>query len=240
MKVLNNILSVAILMAMVGCSVAETGSTPTARINAMVKTSPNTTTAMKLAEHITLTEVKMLVRDIEFESALDEDSLDFETGPIILNLNLDGGVTEVAVAEVKPGIYDEIEFDVHKPEDNEEVSDTDFRIGDSGDERFSIVIRGIIDGEEFLYRSNENFDLEIEPAYNIEITENDINFDITLSIDVSKWFLDEQGNPLDPRNFEHENAIDESIERSFDVFEDNDRDGDDDHEEEEESEEETT
>lgn len=239
MKVFNYILSLGMMMGIVSCDVAETGSTPTARINAIVKTAPDTTTVMKLADHLTLTEAKMLVRDIEFESALDEDSLDFETGPIVLNLNLDGGVTEIAVAEVKPGIYDEIEFDIHKPEDNEEVSDTDFRIGDSGDERFSVVIRGIIDGEEFLFRSNENFDLEIEPAYNIEINENDVNFDITLSIDVSQWFMDEQGNPLDPRNFEHANAIDESIERSFDVFEDNDRDGDDDHEEDESEEEET-
>lgn len=220
------LISLLIILVFTGCNLTDKTSSPTATINAIVKTG--VALKYKTSSHLTLTEAKLLVRNIEFESAIDQDSLDFETGTIIMSLNLNGGITEVAVSEIQPGIYDEIEFDIHKPEDNEVVSDSDFRIGDSGDERFSVVIRGNIDGNDFLYRSNENFEIELELANNIEILENDNNLDITLKVDISGWFMDELGNPLDPRNFDHKSEIDESIKRSFEAFEDNDRDGDDD------------
>ncbi len=226
MKKLNYLISLLIILISTGCNLTDKTSNPTVTINAMVKTG--FTPKYKTSSHLTITEAKLLVRNIEFESALDQDSLDFETGTIIMSLNLNGGITEVAVSEIQPGIYNEIEFDIHKPEDSEVVPDSDFRIGDSGDERFSVVIRGNIDGNVFLYRSNKNFEIELELANNIEILESDNNLDITLTVDISGWFLDEHGNPLDPRNIDHESEIDESIKRSFEAFEDNDRDGDDD------------
>lgn len=226
MKTIKYLFFVVLPLGLMACTTADNGETTQARINAFV--SNGAAQKAKASNHLSITEAKLLVRDIEFESYLDQDSLDFETGPLVINLNLEGGLTEVAVGDIRPGVYDEIEFDIHKPEDNETPPDSDFRIGDSGDERFSIVIRGTIDGEDFLYRSNENFDIELEFNTPITIEEGNQVYDITLNVDMSAWFMDEQGNPLDPRNFDQVNAIDESIERSFEAFKDEDRDGNED------------
>lgn len=186
------------------------------------------------SNHVTITEAKMLVRRIEFKSDLEDDgvaddSLDFQTDPLVVELNLNGSINEVAVSDIQTGSYDEIEFDVHKPEDNETPPDPDFKIGDSGDERFSVIIRGTFNGQNFVYRSNENMEQELELNTPLVISEDTENLNVTLTVDLSQWFVDENGNELDPTNPDNENAIDESIERSFEnIFEDNDRDGEDD------------
>lgn len=185
-------------------------------------------------DHVTITEAKMLIRRIEFKNDLEDDgiaddSLDFQTDPMVVILNLDGNVNELAVTEVQPGSYDEIEFDVHKPEDMETPPDSDFRIGDSGDERFSIIISGTYNGENFTYRSNENMDQELELATPLVITEDTESINVTLRVDLSNWFVDENGNPLDPFSIDNASDIDDSIERSFEnAFEDNDQDGEED------------
>lgn len=186
------------------------------------------------SDHVTITGAKMLIRRVEFKSDLEDDgvaddSLDFQTNPLVVELNLDGTINEVAVSEVQTGSYDEIEFDVHKPEENETPPDPDFKIGDSGDERFSVIIRGSFNGQNFVYRSNENMEQELELNTPLVISEETENLNVTLTVDLSEWFVDENGNELDPTNPDNENAIDESIERSFEnIFEDNDRDGEDD------------
>lgn len=186
------------------------------------------------SSHIQYTSVKMLVRKIEFESNLEddntpEDSLEFETGPLVINLNLNGTLSTVSVKDVKPGSYDEIEFEVHKPEDNETPPDPDFKIGTSGDERFSVIVEGIYDGQEFLYRSNENMEQEHELATPLVLDENS-QINVTLAVDLSTWFVDELGNNLNPTIEENRSAIDESIKRSFEAYEDDDSDGEEDDE----------
>lgn len=184
--------------------------------------------------HVTITNAKMLIRRIEFKSDIEDDgvaddSLDFQTDPLVLALNIDGTLNEVAVKAVPSGSYDEIEFDVHKPEDNETPPDPDFKIGDSGDERFSIIIEGTYEGQDFLYRSTENMEQELELASPLTINEDTETLNVTLTVDLSKWFVDENNNELSPINPDNENAIDESIKRSFEnIFEDNDRDGEED------------
>ena len=196
--------------------------------------SPQKQSASVQSNHLTITEAKMLIREVEFKSDLEDDgipddSLDFKTGPLVVVLNLDGTPNEIGVSEVQPGSYDEIEFDVHKPEDNQTPPDSDFKIGDSGDERFSVIVRGTYDGQEFLYRSRENMEQELELATPLTISEDTESLNVTLAVDLSQWFVDENGNQLDPTVPDNENAIDESIERSFEkAFKDNDQDGEED------------
>lgn len=213
------------------CSTSPDTNTPQVRLNAMVATS--TILQPKLINTaspvIQITEAKMLISEIEFESAVDEDSLDFETGPLILNLDLAGGLTEISVTDVKPGVYNEIEFEIHKPEDNEIPSDPDFRIGDGGNERFSIIIKGAVDNEPFLFRSTENFEIELEFDTNFIISDDaDGMFDITLSATIDTWFIDGNGVALNPGNINDWDEIENAIARSFDAFEDDDRDGEED------------
>lgn len=213
------------------CSTSADTNTPQIRLNAMVTTSAALQPKLisTALPDIQITEAKMLIREIEFESAVGEDSLDFETGPLVLNLDLTGGLTEISVTDVRPGVYDEIEFDIHKPEDNEIPSDPDFRIGDGGNERFSVIIKGTVDNEPFLFRSTENFEIELEFDTNFIISDDaDGMFDITLSAAINTWFVDGNGAALDPGNTNDWDEIENAIARSFDAFEDDDRDGEED------------
>jgi len=232
---INRLLVLFIFFGFAACDVSSSDDsdtpTPQVRLNAVVQTNTlqkSTTQGNSASNHVQLTEAKFLIREIEFESALDQDSLDFVTEPMVLNFNLSGGITEVAIADIKPGVYEEVELDVHKPEDNETPPDPEFRIGSSGDERFSIILKGTVNGQEFIFRSRENFDVELEFPGNITIGEANTTIDITLRIDPSSWFTDDSGNELDPSNFNDVDEIEENIENSFEAFEDDDRDGEED------------
>ena len=233
------IASLALAFTLTGCdTTGSDGDQPVLSLSFVAKNTGNVAKATlgtaEKSSHVTITSAKMLVRKIEFKNDLEDDgladdSLDFETGPFVVELNLDGSLNTVAVNNVPAGQYDEVEFDVHKPEDNETPPDPDFKIGTSGDERFSIIIQGIYDGEDFTYRSSENMDQELELLSPLNITEDTGSINVTLTVDLSEWFVDENGSPLDPTSGANENAIDESIERSFeDAFEDNDEDGEED------------
>lgn len=228
----------ALLLLLSGCNSTGTKSNLSSLSLSFVTQNSSQSTQKRntsvQSNHVEITEAKMLIREVKFKSDIEddgvpEDSLDFSTDSFVVLLNLDGSPNEVAVSEVPEGRYDEIEFEVHKPEDDETPPDSDFKIGDSGNERFSIIIRGTFDGEDFLFRSNENMEQEIELTSPLEISEDTENINVTLTVDLSEWFVDENGNALDPTNPDNEDAIDESIERSFEeAFEDNDEDGEED------------
>lgn len=228
----------ALIFSLTGCDSTGSGGNQASLSLSLIATNSIQTSQKQQVvaqnNHVTITEAKMLIRRIEFKSDLEDDgiaddSLDFQTDPLVVILNLDGNVNEIAVTDVEPGSYDEIEFDIHKPEDMETPPDPDFRIGDSGDERFSIIITGTYNGQNFVYRSNENMEQEMELTTPLIITEDTENINVTLKVNVSNWFVDESGNQLDPLNPDNESDIDDSIERSFEnVYEDNDLDGEED------------
>lgn len=185
------------------------------------------------ADELTITEAKMLIKEVELESSLEDDgaandTLDFETGPLVVSLNLDGTPNEVSINEVPAGSYDEIEFEVHKPEDGETPPDPDFKTGSSGNERFSVIIKGTFNGQDFLYRSRENMEQELELAHPLVINDDTGNTNLTLSVDLSLWFKNENGTTLDPTAENNRSRIDDSIKRSFEAFKDNDKDGEED------------
>lgn len=229
--------SLSFVLLMIGCDATNSdGNQPSLSLSFAVKSSaqPKAVTGNSLqSSHVTITEAKMLIREVEFESDLEDDgiaddSLEFETGPFVVELNLNGALNTIAVKNVPAGSYDEIEFEVHKPEDNETPPDPDFKIGTSGDERFSVIIRGTYNGQEFLYRSNENMEQEIELASPLLIDEQTESINVTMSVDLSQWFVSETGSDLDPTDENVRDQIDESIKRSFEAFQDDDEDGEDD------------
>lgn len=224
-----------LLFVISGCDTTNSTNddTTSLSLSLAVQNANQTTDNTTQSSHLAITEAKILIRKIELESDLEDDgiaddSLNFETGPMAVNLNLDGSLNPISVNEVPAGRYDEIEFEIHKPEDNETPPDPDFKIGTSGDERFSVIVRGIYNGQDFLYRSTENMEQEIELGSPLVIEERQGNINVTLTIDLSRWFVDENGNNLDPTLEDNRDEIDESIKRSFEAYEDNDEDGEED------------
>lgn len=82
-----------------------------------------------------LTDVRMIVAELELEGSTDacrveedddddEDCFEIEFAPRLVDLPLDGGPLTVTTAEVPAGIYSEFEFEVEDLEDDED--DTEF------------------------------------------------------------------------------------------------------------------
>lgn len=208
------------------------------------------------ANTLTITRVAIVLREIELERLDDECDDDsgsgdgnsgsseddggsgdgceeFETGPMLLELPLDGTVLQdISLAGVAAGMYDEIEFDIHKPEDDgpEDLAflqqQPDFR-------HVSIRVEGEFNGSPFTYLTDLNEEQEVDLVPPLVVGENGAT-NVTLSIDVGTWFVEADGSTLiDPatanKGGPNEQLVEDNIERSIEGFEDSDHDGDDDH-----------
>lgn len=174
-----------------------------------------------------ITEIKLFIDEMKLES-IEEDSLDFEAEEFIVNLPLDGSPFIITEKEIPNGFYDEFELETERPDDDSNVNDSDFS-DESG--HYSVVVKGLWDGEDFTYRSSEDFELELEMNPPLEVTEEN-GFTLMVEVDINSWFQSDSGTTLNPNLSENREVIDESIENSFDVledlFEEDDDDDDDD------------
>lgn len=195
------------------------------------------------SSELVIERVAMVLREIELERQFDDDCDDhvsgedddceeFSTGPMILELPMDGSVDQlVTIDNVPADTYDEIEFRIHKPEDDT-AEDLEF-IGNNPDfDRVSIRVEGTFDREPFVYVTDLNEDQEYALVPPLVVGEDSGPLNMTLSIDVTTWFATSVGTLVDPRSAnkggENEDIVEDNIERSIDLFEDNDRDGDND------------
>ena len=166
-----------------------------------------------------LTEVKLLVEELELEN-LNDDLYDFEVNDLIVNLPTDGSEVEIVTAEVPAGTYDEFNLEVNYDDDTR-VSDPDFINEVDDDDGYSVVVRGIYDGEEFLFRTDEDYEMDLDLNPPLEITDKS-SPSFSIMIDSSEWFKDAAGNNLDPRDPANFDRIEENIELSFDIVEGDD------------------
>jgi len=182
----------------------------------------------------TLTEVKLLVEELELESSFDQDSLDFEVDDLIVNLPLNGSNFELTSATVPEGVYDEFEMEIENDDDSN-VNDPDF-INDAGDDDdgYTIVVRGVYNGEEFTYKSEEDFEIEMDLNPPLEVTSNN-SPTIAINIDPFSWFKDSSGNDLDPNDPNNRDTIDNNISNAFDAEQDDDDDDNDDNDDDDDS-----
>lgn len=175
------------------------------------------------AADLTITEVKLYIDEMELES-VENDSLDFEIEDFIVNLPLDGTPLTITEQQLPQGIYDEFELEIEKADDDITVSDSDFR-DETG--TYSMVVKGTYNGEDFTFRSAEDFELELELNPPLELGESESST-LVIAVDVSSWFTGSSGEILDPNNPNNTERIHENIEDSFEGFEDENDDDDDD------------
>lgn len=176
-----------------------------------------------------LLEAKVLVSQMEFENDMEddgfaEDSLEFETDPFVVELSTTGNTTVQSTLPIG-GVYDEIEVDIEALDEDDPVVDPVFV---DGNDRYSIVATGEYNGVVFTFRSDIEIELEMEldPPLTVE-TNNATNIEIV--VDVSQWFVDANGNPLDPTLISNHALIESNIKSSFHASEDDHGDeGDDD------------
>jgi hypothetical protein len=215
------------LFVATGCSISDSNNAEpkpvTVKMQVATNSAPKTFQKTRSSNHVTLTSVKMLVEELELES-VEDDSTDFEVENQVVNLPLDGSPYQLSAENIAPGMYDEFEMEIEGLDDDDNVNDPDFT---EGSDETSIVIRGTYNGEDFTYKSEEDFEFEFEFNPPIQIDENTNNVEINLMINIDTWFVDGSGNELDPTDPNHREQIEENIENSFEADKDEDDDDDD-------------
>ncbi len=194
------------------------------------------------ASELVIQRTALVLREIELERQFDDDCDDhlpgedddceeFSTGPMILELPMDGSVDHVVtINNVPADTYDEVEFEIHKPEDDT-AEDREFIRQNPDFERVSIRVEGTFNGAPFTYLTDLNEDQEYALVPPL-VVDGSSAVNLTLSIDVTTWFVALDGSHVNPTSANkggpNEDLVEDNIERSIEVFEDDDRDGDDD------------
>lgn len=201
--------------------------------NISLNFSTKSTLQKSNGDEIQLTEVKIMLKDVQLDREAEDvereiddgrDEVDIIVGPYDVKLSLTGMTTDFAVGNIPTGIYEEVEFTIHKLEASEISPDPEFI---DGDERYSIVAKGTYNGTPFTYKSRNSFHQEKEFDAPLQINENEL-VSVTITVDPFIWFY-KDGITLDPSDVSNENDIDNNIAKSFqNAFQDDDHDGEDD------------
>ncbi len=190
------------------------------------------------ADTLVLTRVAVVIRKVELKRQfvpgcpVDGPGVDgcheFRGGPFLLELPLEGQVSTLISIDVPPGTYDEVEFEIHKPDDDTPV-DQAFLDTHPEFEDVSIRVEGRFNGQPFVFVQDLNEKQELDLVPHLVIDESPMATNVTLTIAVSTWFVDGAGNLIDPRTAnkggDNEDLVEDNIERSIDAFEDRDRNG---------------
>jgi hypothetical protein len=146
-------------------------------------------------------------------------------GPLLLDLPLTGVPARIVTVDADTGTFREVEFKVHKPEDD--PGDRAFLDAHPEFRRVSIRVRGRYDGQTFVYLTDLGAEQEYDLVPPLVVREGTAT-NLTLTVDLARWFL-VNGQLVNPllglKGQPLESPIKENIKRSFEVFEDRDRDG---------------
>lgn len=178
----------------------------------------------KIKSHVSIDTAKILVTRIKLNDGAAD--MDFRSGPYVVVLT-DTSLHSIAVGDVPQGSYNQVKFEIHKPDQNEDVPDPDFREGPGGNERYSMIVIGTYQGNRFVFKSRNtiNQTTMIDPPILVEDSIGVAN--LTLRVDYDQWFLDGSVE-LDPTDTTSSNVafIENGIRASFRAFRDDDGNGD--------------
>lgn len=212
-------------LGLAGCSSPTEGEN-VASISLSFVVGDNSALAKAMSGHVTVSSAKVLLKTIQFHSTGNGDSLDFKSDPLVVVLDLFGGLTTVGPIDIPAGEYHKVSFRLHKPEVGEDSLDADFYESDRGSDRYSVVVAGTYGDTTFVFKSRRtaNQRLEFDPRLTVTDTTTAVN--VTLSVDVNSWFVNPQtGGDLSPNDPQDESDIDNAISKSFRGFVDNNRSG---------------
>jgi hypothetical protein len=204
--------------------------------------SPNLGSAPSMsdgANALVITSAEIVLREIELKhievANCDVDPepagcRDFELGPVLINLPVDGTIATQVTIDIEPGTYTEVDFDIHKVS-NGNPDDAQFRADHPDLIDTSIRVRGTYNGTSFTYVTDLMDTQKYDLVPSLIIDENTASTNVTIVLDLSTWFVDAQGSLVDPASANkgeaNDNLVRDNIKASIRVFEDADRDGSD-------------
>ena len=192
---------------------------------------------------IILRSVEVVLREIELKRVEaagcdsiegNDDCEEFETGSTLVTLPLGSTATETVVSISAPaGMYDKLEFKIHKPESSDDAA---FIAANPNFDGVSIRVTGTYSqaGSRSDFTFTSDLDASQEVLLSPPLTVADGQpASVTLRLDVSTWFLNTGGtalvNPATANKGQaNEGVVKDNIEASINAFRDDDHDGHDD------------
>lgn len=227
---MKNLIAVVIAAVVAGCG----GSNLSLSVRAGAPTGATASrSALTFSNGITLTRVRIVVKEIKLELArtadagtADLEEHDMAVGPFLVDLSgatLDSGApATLTSADLPAGTYREIKFKIHKPESTEPGVSANAGVAEMAAAGASIVADGTIDGQPFTFSTPMDVEQELEGSFDLASGSN-----LTLNVDASTWFGTSSAR-LDPRDAAVRSEIEGNIQRSFKAFKDDNHDGHDD------------
>jgi hypothetical protein len=162
----------------------------------------------------------------------DDDCAELKTGPMLVNLPLDGTTKAELTVSIPAGDYDRFEAKVDaitSETDGPNAEAAAFLAANPGFRGVSVRVEGTYNGTPFVYTTGveSGIELSLVPALTVDGADNNV----TVLVDVASWFRNGT-TTIDPSTANAGGAnkavVDERIKRSFKVFEDDDHNGRDD------------
>ena len=226
-------------------TIGTAGGSGSASISASRSVSPGLSVSQTDGQgnSLEIDSVQVVLREVELERQNDEcddtetDASDdndaceeFSAGIRLFRIPLDGSVDKtVTISGVPADVYDELEFEIHKPDD-ETAAGQAFINDNPTFADVSVRAKGTFNGQSFIFVSDLNEDQEIEFATPLEVGGSGAQtVNVTLRLAVGTWFVDAGGTLVDPstanKGGANENLVRDNIRNSIEAFEDDDEDG---------------
>jgi hypothetical protein len=226
---MKRLLFVTAIATVAACSGSGSQLSLSTRTGSTTLAAANAPKALTLSNGITVDRIRVAIREVELEraSAIPDDTKDaqeFEAGPFVLDLKdtaLNGTVQTLTVKDVPAGTYREVKFKVHPPSTSDS---TDAAVQAMAGAQASIIVEGQIDNAPYTFISA----LDAEEKFEGTFTFTDGAQNVTLNVDPSTWFGGTGSARLDPRVTGNKSAIENNIQASMKLFEDDDHNGQDD------------
>lgn len=160
----------------------------------------------------------------------DDGCPELKLGPMLVDLPLDATAKGVLAVTLPAGSYQQFEAEIDAVMNETEGNGTAAAAFLAANPQFrgvSVRVEGTYNGAPFVFTTAAEGELEL--TFNPALVVDGSAGNLTVHVDLSTWFRNSDGSTIDPRTATAgtaaKNMIDNNIKRSFDVFEDDDRDG---------------
>jgi hypothetical protein len=163
---------------------------------------------------------------------IGEECEDVSRDPVLVDIPVDGTLHPIMNIPLAAGSFSQLEAKIEPAKDR----NTEFNAANPKLVRNSVRVRGTIKRNgvptafDFTAPVRAKLEMEFDPPLVIDATTRNA----TVSLDVSRWFLDSSGNVIDPATATAGSTnlrqIESNIRRSFHAFEDDHERGEDHHE----------
>lgn len=204
----------------------------------------DSTVVVRGNDTLVIKSVELVLREIELKrveelsgcpdssgDGQDDDACEeFSVGLRLVSLPLGNSTDKVITVNVPAGLYDEVEFEIHKPD---QIRDAAFIAANPAFAGVSIRVTGTFSQAgtrtDFVYTTDLNKEQEVELDPPLDVTDAGA-VNLTIRLDIATWFLSGAGTGLvNPAtaNTGGANAslVRDNIEASIEAFHDDDSDG---------------